>query len=74
MPLLWYPVRKYEGMESSPNTSYTGATPNHDRPAIEYLLDMGTRISSCSARTMCSAHREYDYSGAGQRRRGECSR
>jgi urea transport system substrate-binding protein len=36
--LLWYPVQ-YEGLESSPNIYYTGATTNQQIvPSIEYLL------------------------------------
>ncbi|MCX6023729.1 MAG: transporter substrate-binding protein, partial [Chloroflexi bacterium] len=36
--LLWYPVQ-YEGLESSPNIFYTGATTNQQIiPAVEYLL------------------------------------
>lgn len=36
--LLWYPVQ-YEGLESSPNIFYTGATTNQQIvPSIEYLL------------------------------------
>ena len=39
--LLFYPVQ-YEGLESSPNIFYTGATTNQQIvPAIEYLLDQG---------------------------------
>lgn len=39
--LLWYPVQ-YEGMESSSNIVYTGASPNQQIvPAIDYLLDQG---------------------------------
>ncbi|MFD2610928.1 urea ABC transporter substrate-binding protein [Paenibacillus gansuensis] len=36
--LLWYPVQ-YEGLESSPNIFYTGATTNQQIvPAVSYLL------------------------------------
>jgi urea transport system substrate-binding protein len=36
--LLWYPVQ-YEGLESSPNIFYTGATTNQQIvPSVEYLL------------------------------------
>ena len=39
--LLFYPVQ-YEGLESSPNIFYTGATTNQQIvPAIEYLLEQG---------------------------------
>lgn len=39
--LLFYPIQ-YEGLESSPNIFYTGATTNQQIvPAIEYLLDQG---------------------------------
>lgn len=39
--LLWYPVQ-YEGVESSPNIFYTGATTNQQIvPAVKYLLDTG---------------------------------
>ncbi len=37
--LLWYPVQ-YEGMESSPNIFYTGATTNQQIvPAVDWLLE-----------------------------------
>ena len=37
--LLWYPVQ-YEGMESSPNIMYTGATTNQQIvPAVDWLLE-----------------------------------
>lgn len=37
--LLWYPVQ-YEGLESSPNIFYTGATTNQQIvPAVTYLLE-----------------------------------
>ncbi|BCM90993.1 aliphatic amidase expression-regulating protein [Abditibacteriota bacterium] len=36
--LLWYPVQ-YEGMETSPNIFYTGATTNQQiTPAVEWLM------------------------------------
>lgn len=36
--LLWYPLQ-YEGMESSPNIMYLGATPNQQIvPAVEYCV------------------------------------
>jgi urea transport system substrate-binding protein len=39
--LLWYPVQ-YEGLESSPNIFYTGATTNQQIvPSVEYLLAQG---------------------------------
>src|SRR5437763_6474982 len=39
--LLWYPVQ-YEGLESSPNIFYTGATTNQQIvPAVEYLAKEG---------------------------------
>jgi urea transport system substrate-binding protein len=39
--LLWYPVQ-YEGLESSPNIFYTGATTNQQIvPAVEYLVGQG---------------------------------
>ena len=39
--LLWYPVQ-YEGLESSPNIFYTGATTNQQIvPSVEYLLEEG---------------------------------
>jgi urea transport system substrate-binding protein len=39
--LLWYPVQ-YEGLESSPNIFYTGATTNQQIvPAVEYLVKDG---------------------------------
>ena len=39
--LLWYPVQ-YEGLESSPNIFYTGATTNQQIvPSVEYLLEQG---------------------------------
>jgi urea transport system substrate-binding protein len=41
--LLWYPVQ-YEGLESSPNIFYTGATTNQQIvPSIEYLLKEGKK-------------------------------
>ncbi|XID91789.1 urea ABC transporter substrate-binding protein [Paenibacillaceae bacterium WGS1546] len=41
--LLWYPVQ-YEGMESSPNIFYTGATTNQQIvPSVEYLLEQGKK-------------------------------
>jgi urea transport system substrate-binding protein len=37
--LLWYPVQ-YEGLESSPNIFYTGATTNQQIiPSVDYLLE-----------------------------------
>jgi urea transport system substrate-binding protein len=37
--LLWYPVQ-YEGLETSPNIFYTGATTNQQIvPAVDYLLE-----------------------------------
>lgn len=43
--LLWYPVQ-YEGLESSPNIFYTGATTNQQIvPAVEWLLEnRGTKF------------------------------
>src|SRR5205823_3094027 len=39
--LLWYPVQ-YEGLESSPNIFYTGATTNQQIvPAVDYLVKDG---------------------------------
>ncbi len=39
--LLWYPVQ-YEGLESSPNIFYTGATTNQQIvPALDYLKEQG---------------------------------
>ena len=39
--LLWYPVQ-YEGLESSPNIYYMGATTNQQIvPSVEYLLEEG---------------------------------
>jgi len=39
--LLWYPVQ-YEGLESSPNIVYTGATTNQQIiPALDYLREQG---------------------------------
>ena len=39
--LLFYPVQ-YEGLETSPNIFYTGATTNQQIvPAVQYLLDQG---------------------------------
>jgi urea transport system substrate-binding protein len=41
--LLWYPVQ-YEGLESSPNIFYTGATTNQQIvPSVEYLLAEGKK-------------------------------
>ena len=41
--LLWYPVQ-YEGLESSPNIFYTGATTNQQIvPSVEYLLGDGKK-------------------------------
>ncbi|WP_372631859.1 urea ABC transporter substrate-binding protein [Cohnella sp.] len=41
--LLWYPVQ-YEGMESSPNIFYTGATTNQQIvPSIDFLLEQGKK-------------------------------
>jgi urea transport system substrate-binding protein len=41
--LLWYPVQ-YEGMETSPNIFYTGATTNQQiTPAVEWLLKNGKK-------------------------------
>ncbi|MBI1844382.1 MAG: urea ABC transporter substrate-binding protein [Actinobacteria bacterium] len=41
--LLWYPVQ-YEGLESSPNIFYTGATTNQQIvPALEYLKEQGKK-------------------------------
>jgi urea transport system substrate-binding protein len=41
--LLWYPVQ-YEGMETSPNIFYTGATTNQQiTPAVEWLLKRGKK-------------------------------
>src|ERR1700704_3442426 len=39
--LLWYPVQ-YEGLESSPNIYYTGATTNQQIiPGLDYLKAQG---------------------------------
>ncbi|MGW0158536.1 urea ABC transporter substrate-binding protein [Mycobacterium sp. NPDC003323] len=41
--LLYYPVQ-YEGLESSPNIFYTGATTNQQIvPALDYLKERGTK-------------------------------
>lgn len=41
--LLWYPVQ-YEGMESSPNIFYTGATTNQQIvPSVDFLLEQGKK-------------------------------
>lgn len=41
--LLYYPVQ-YEGLESSPNIYYTGATTNQQIvPALDYLKEKGTK-------------------------------
>lgn len=41
--LLWYPVQ-YEGVESSPNIFYTGATTNQQIvPSVDYLLEKGKK-------------------------------
>ncbi|PXY24554.1 urea ABC transporter substrate-binding protein [Prauserella flavalba] len=41
--LLFYPVQ-YEGLESSPNIFYTGATTNQQIvPALDYLKEQGTK-------------------------------
>lgn len=41
--LLWYPVQ-YEGLESSPNIFYTGATTNQQIvPALDYLKEKGKK-------------------------------
>jgi urea transport system substrate-binding protein len=41
--LLYYPVQ-YEGLESSPNIFYTGATTNQQIvPALDYLKEKGTK-------------------------------
>jgi urea transport system substrate-binding protein len=41
--LLWYPVQ-YEGLESSPDIFYTGATTNQQIvPALDYLAAQGSR-------------------------------
>lgn len=41
--LLWYPVQ-YEGLESSPNIFYTGASANQQIvPAVEWLLKQGKK-------------------------------
>lgn len=41
--LLYYPVQ-YEGLESSPNIFYTGATTNQQIvPALDYLKEQGTK-------------------------------
>jgi urea transport system substrate-binding protein len=41
--LLWYPVQ-YEGLESSPNIFYTGATTNQQIvPSIDFLLEKGKK-------------------------------
>ncbi|RIE01385.1 urea ABC transporter substrate-binding protein [Cohnella faecalis] len=41
--LLWYPVQ-YEGLESSPNIFYTGATTNQQIvPSVDYLLEKGKK-------------------------------
>ncbi len=52
--LLFYPVQ-YEGLETSPNIFYTGATTNQQIvPAVEYLLAEGKTSSTCWGRTMYS--------------------
>lgn len=41
--LLWYPVQ-YEGLESSPNIFYTGATTNQQIiPSVDFLLEKGKK-------------------------------
>ncbi|MFI6709348.1 urea ABC transporter substrate-binding protein [Nonomuraea sp. NPDC050478] len=41
--LLWYPVQ-YEGLESSPNIFYTGATTNQQIiPGLDYLKEQGKK-------------------------------
>jgi len=41
--LLWYPVQ-YEGLESSPNIFYTGATTNQQIvPSIDFVLEKGKK-------------------------------
>ena len=41
--LLYYPVQ-YEGLESSPNIFYTGATTNQQIvPALDYLKEKGIK-------------------------------
>ena len=41
--LLWYPVQ-YEGMETSPNIFYTGATTNQQiSPAVDWLIKDGKK-------------------------------
>jgi urea transport system substrate-binding protein len=41
--MLWYPVQ-YEGLESSPNIFYTGATTNQQIiPSVDFLLEKGKK-------------------------------
>ena len=69
--LLWYPVQ-YEGLESSPNIFYTGATTNQQIvPSVEYLLQgEEEEVLPPGLRLRVPAHRQPDHQGAarGQRR------
>ena len=69
--LLWYPVQ-YEGLESSPNIFYTGATTNQQIvPSVEYLLQgEQEEVLPARLRLRLPAHRQPDHQGAarGQRR------
>ena len=69
--LLFYPVQ-YEGLESSPNIFYTGATTNQQIvPSVEYLLkERQDEVLPARLRLRLPAHGEPDHQGAarGERR------
>jgi urea transport system substrate-binding protein len=73
--LLWYPVQ-YEGMETSPNIFYTGATTNQQiTPAVEWLLkNRQEEVLSTRLRLRVSAHRECRNQGAVERCRPDAGR
>ena len=68
--LLWYPVQ-YEGLESSPNIFYMGATTNQQIvPSVEYLLGEGkTKFFLLGLRLRVPAHREPHHQGAARSER-----
>ena len=68
--LLFYPVQ-YEGLETSPNIFYTGATTNQQIvPAIEYLLRRGQdQVLPAGFGLRVPAHVQPDHQQAVGRRR-----
>lgn len=71
--LLYYPVQ-YEGLESSPNIFYTGATTNQQIvPALDYLKEKGVKSLYLVGSDSSSADRQPHHQGVrrGQRHRDQ---